>query len=196
MKNQQVKRMTGIALLMAMVVVLQFVSSAIPPVFGMVSISLALIPVVLGAAVFGPSAGCILGATLGVVVTINSITGTDPGGHMVFEADPILCILVVLAKSTLAGLTSGWVYKLLKKWNGYIAMLLSAIVCPVVNTGVFLASMALLFTDVLSTWAGGGDVLAYVLSALVLCNFVPELAINMAFSPAGEMILKQVGKGH
>ena len=57
MKNANIKRMVGIALLMAMVVVLQFVSGMIPPIFGIVSISLALIPVVFGAAVFGPGAG-------------------------------------------------------------------------------------------------------------------------------------------
>lgn len=194
MKNASIKRMVGIALLMAVVVVLQFVSSMIPPIFGIVSISLALIPVVLGASVFGPAAGCILGATLGAVVAVNSITGADPGGAMVFQASPVLCILVVMAKGILAGLASGWVYRLLKDRNGYIAMLLAAIVCPVVNTGVFLACMALFFMDVLSAWAGGGDVLGYVLTFLVLCNFVPELMINIVFSPAGQRIAHAVQK--
>ncbi|MBQ9168711.1 MAG: ECF transporter S component [Oscillospiraceae bacterium] len=194
MKFANIKRMVGIALLMAMVVVLQFVSSMIPPLFGMVSISLSLIPVVLGAAVFGPGAGVILGATFGVVVTINSITGADPGGAMVFQANPALCIMVIMAKGVLAGLASGWVYKLLKNRSGYIAMLLAAIVCPLVNTGVFLVCMALFFMDVLSAWAGGGDVLGYVLSILVLCNFVPELVINVVFSPAGQRIAHTVEK--
>lgn len=194
MKFANIKRMVGIALLMAMVVVLQFVSSMIPPLFGMVSISLSLIPVVLGAAVFGPGAGAILGATFGVVVTINSITGADPGGAMVFQANPALCIMVIMAKGVLAGLASGWVYKLLKNRSGYIAMLLAAIVCPLVNTGVFLVCMALFFMDVLSAWAGGGDVLGYVLSILVLCNFVPELVINVVFSPAGQRIAHTVEK--
>ena len=70
MKNANLKRMVGIALLMAMVVVMQFVSGMIPPVGGF-SISLVLIPVVLGAAVFGPSAGALLGGTFGVIVFIN-----------------------------------------------------------------------------------------------------------------------------
>ena len=77
MKNAKVKRMVGIALLMAMVIVLQFVSSSIPPIGGIVSISLVLIPIVMGGAVFGIGAGTILGATFGVVVLINCITGAD-----------------------------------------------------------------------------------------------------------------------
>ena len=194
MKNSKIKRMVGVSLLMAMVIVLQFVGSSIPPIGGFVSISLVLIPIVLGAAAFGPGCGAFLGATFGVVVTINCITGADPGGAMVFQANPLLCVIVVLLKGTLAGFVSGLIYKLLVKKNSYAAMLVAAIVCPVINTGIFLTFMALFFTDVLSAWAGGGDLLAYVLSALVLCNFVPELLINVVFSPAGQTILRVVRK--
>lgn len=193
MKNENVKRMTGIALLMALVVVLQLVGGMIPPVGGF-SISLVLIPIVLGAALYGPKAGAFLGLTFGVVVVINCITGTDVGGAMVFQANPILCILVVLGKGTLAGLSSGLVYKLLKYWNGYAAMVAAAVICPVVNTGVFIICMWLFFIDVLAAWAGGGDILGYVLSGLVLCNFVPELVINIAFAPFGQRIIHTAQK--
>lgn len=191
MNNAKIKRMAGIALLMALVIVLQFVGSMIPPVGGF-SISLVLIPIVLGAAVYGPKAGALLGATFGVIVTINCITGADLGGAMVFQANPVLCILVVLGKGTLAGLASGLVYKLLRYWNGYVAMILAAVICPIVNTGVFIACMMTFFTDVLAAWAGGGEIIAYVLSGLVLCNFVPELIINVIFSPFGQRIVHTI----
>ena len=153
MKNNKIKRMAGIALLMAMVVVMQFLGGMIPPVGGF-SISLVLIPIVLGAAVFGPKAGAILGGTFSVVVIINCITGADAGGAMVFQANPILCILVVMAKGILAGLASGIIYAAVKGYNGYMAMILAAIVAPVVNTGVFVVCMYLFFIDVLAAWAG------------------------------------------
>lgn len=193
MKNGKIKRMAGIALLMAMVVVMQFISASIPPVSGF-SISLVLIPIVLGAALFGPKAGALLGATFGVVVTINCITGADAGGQMVFQANPILCILVVMGKGILAGLVSGLVYKAFKGKNSYLAMVLAAIVCPVVNTGTFVLCMMTFFKDVLSVWAGGGDILAYIFSGLLLLNFVPELIINVVFSPAGQRIVHTVEK--
>ena len=188
MNNQKIKRMAGIALLMALVVVMQFVGGIIPPIGGF-TISLVLIPIVLGAAVFGPGAGALLGATFGAVVYINCITGADPGGAMVFQANPILCFVVVMGKGILAGLASGAVYKLLKNKNPYIAMLLAAVVCPVVNTGIFVACMLLFFIDVLAAWAGGADVVGYILTGLILANFVPELIINVAFSPAGQRII-------
>ena len=191
--NTKLRKMTGVALLMALVVVLQLLGGMIPPVGGF-TISLVLIPIVLGAALYGPKTGALLGATFGVVVVIGCITGTDAGGAMVFQANPLLCILVVLGKGILAGFASGAAFAALKKWNQTAAMVVAAVVCPVVNTGTFLICMAAFFMDVLSAWAGGGDVLGYVLSGLVLCNFVPELIINVVFSGAGVRILHSLEK--
>ena len=195
MKNRKfdTKQMVGIALLTALVVVLQFLSGMIPPIGGF-SISLVLIPIVMGAAIYGPGAGAFLGGVFGLIVTINCINGTDPGGAMVFQAGPVLCILVVMAKGILAGLAAGLVYQLLKGKSGYLAMLCCAIVCPVVNTGVFVACMLTFFKDVLAAWAGGGDIIAYVLTGLILANFVPEMIINVIFGTAGQTVLKTVKK--
>ena len=193
MKHTKIKRMVGIALLMALGVVMQFLSGIIPPVGGF-SISLVLIPIVLGAAVYGPGAGALLGATFGTVVSINCVTGADPGGAMVFQADPVLCFLVVMGKGVLAGVAAGLVYKLLEKKNSYVAMLCAAIVCPVVNTGTFVACMLLFFVDVLNAWANGAALAGYIMTGLVLANFVPELIINVVFSPASVRILKVVKK--
>lgn len=194
MNKAKLKRMTGIALLMALVVVMQAISSVIPPVSGF-SISLVLIPIVLGAALYGPSAGMLLGGTFGVVVFINCVTGADVGGHMVFQENAYLCMLVVIGKGVLAGAASGWIYKLFIHKNGYLAMLLAAIVCPVVNTGSFILFMLLLFRGVLASWAGeGASLITYIFSGLLLMNFVPELIINILFSPAGQRITNVVKK--
>lgn len=190
--NMNVRKMTGTALLMALVVVLQLLGGAIPPVGGF-TISLVLIPIVMGAVLYGPATGALLGLTFGIVVVIGCVTGTDVGGSMVFQANPLLCILVVLGKGVLAGLASGWVYRLLKGHNRTLAMALAAAVCPVMNTGVFILCMAAFFMEVLAAWAGG-NVLGYVLSGLVLCNFVPELIINLLFSTAGGRIIHSFEK--
>ena len=125
---------------------------------------------------------------------IGCISGTDVGGAMVFQANPILCILVVLGKGILAGFSAGSVYHLLKARNGQLAMFVAAAICPIVNTGTFIACMATFFVDVLTAWAGGGAVLGYVLSGLVLCNFIPELIINLLFSTAGQRIVHMIEK--
>ena len=85
-------------------------------------------------------------------------------------------------------------FRSLKQKNSTLAMVLAAAVCPVVNTGTFVLCMAAFFMDVLSVWAGGSNVLGYILSGLMLCNFVPELVINLIFSGAGARILKSLDK--
>ena len=167
----------------------------IPPVGGF-SISLVLIPIVLGAAVYGPKAGALLGAAFGVIVTINCITGADGGGAMVFQANPLLCIIVVMAKGILAGFAAGFSYRLVNHWNGYAAMLTAAIICPLVNTGIFVLCMLTFFRDVLAIWATpfGGDVIIYIFSGLLVFNFVPELIINIVFSPFGQRIVHSITK--
>ena len=193
MSNQKIKQMTAVALLMALVVVMQFVGGMIPPVGGF-SISLVLIPVVLGSALYGPGVGALLGGTFGAIVFINCVTGADPGGAMVFQAGPVLCFVVVMAKGILAGLASGSLYKVLKGKNTYIAMLCAAIICPIINTGVFVICMLAFFKDVLNAWAGGGDLLAYILTGLVLANFLPEMIINVVFGTVGQRIIHVVKK--
>ena len=193
MKNVKIKQMVAIALLIALIVVLQAIGSVIPPIGGF-SISLVLIPIVLGAAMYGPGSGAILGAAFGAIVYINCVTGADPGGAMVFQANPVLCFLVVMSKGILAGLASGAVYKLFKGKNPYIAIICAAIICPIVNTGVFVACMLLFFVDVLSSWAGGGDLFGYILTGLVVANFIPELLINIALAPVSQRIIHVVKK--
>ncbi len=193
MKENSIRRMTGIALLMASVIVLQMLSGMLPPVGGF-SISLVLIPIVLGAALYGSAVGAWLGCVFGIVVFINCVTGADPGGQMVFQANPFLCFIVVVGKGVLAGFCSGLVYRLVKSYNGYVAMVCAAVVCPTVNTGVFIASMLLMFPGVLSAWANGAEILSYIFSGLMLANYVPELIINVVFSPAGQRILKVIQK--
>jgi uncharacterized membrane protein len=194
MKNAKIQKMVGGSLLIAVMIVLQFLASVFPIKIGPVSLSLVLIPIVLGAATYGISAGGVLGGAFGVMTYIFCVNGMDGGGHMVFQASPVLCFIVVMSKGILCGLAAGAVYQLLRNKNGYVAMLCAAIVCPVVNTGVFLTGMFLFFMDVLRVWAGGSDVVGYVLSGLIVINFLPELGINLAFSPAGQRILRAIKK--
>lgn len=191
--NERIKRMVGLALLIALIVVMQAISGMIPPIGGF-SISLVLIPIVLGAAMYGPAAGALLGAAFGVIVYINCVTGADPGGAMVFQANPILCFVVVLGKGILAGFASGLVYKLFKQKNPYLAIICAAIICPIVNTGTFVICMLLFFIEVLSSWAAGGNIVGYILTGLILANFLPELLINVVFSPASQRIISIINK--
>ena len=66
--NQKILRMVQLSMLIALVVVLQIISAMIPPIGGMVSITLTLVPVVVGAILFGKKGGALLGFAFGVIV--------------------------------------------------------------------------------------------------------------------------------
>ncbi len=179
MKTSSNKKSTEIlvmgAILTALVIVLQLMGAFIR--FGMFSISLVLIPIVIGAATCGPKVSAWLGGVFGVVVLLS-------GDAAAFLAiDVFGTIVTVLVKGIACGLAAGLVYKLLEKYNRYVAVVVAAIVCPVVNTGVFLLGCLVFFMETVTEWAGGSNVGAYMITGLVGFNFLFELGTNMVLSP-------------
>lgn len=180
--NMKTKKLTAMSILFALVIVLQLFASFIP--MKPFTITLTLIPIVVGAAVYGRRSGALLGFAFSLVVLICCITGTDVGGNMLWSTSPVKTAVVVLLKGTAAGYVSGIVYSLLKDKNQFAAGLCSAIVCPVTNTGIFCIAMALFFRTTLKAWSGGTDLFYYTITGLVGINFLIELAINIILSPA------------
>ena len=172
------QKLALLALLTALVAILAYLGGFIR-IGGFASISLTLIPVVVGAALCGPGAGGFLGAVSGAVFFLTadavfwlglSIPGT---------------IITVMVKGFLAGYLAGLTYKLLQKKNRYLAVIVSAIVCPVVNTAVFILGCFIFFIDVVNTGAAaeGMSVAGYIIVAFVGFNFLFELLTNIVLSP-------------
>ena len=190
MKSQNTKALVGMGILTAIVIVLQFVASAIK--FGPFSITLVLAPIIIGAALYGWKAGAWLGAVFGIMVLATG----DAAAFLAINAPGtvITCIL----KGALAGLAAGIVYKLLAKKNQLAAVITAGIVCPVVNTGCFLLGCLLFFLDTVKEWGAGAgyeNVGAYLLFGFVGLNFLVEMGINLVLSTAIVRILKIVNKG-
>ena len=115
----------GLGLLTAIVVVMQFISMGLR--FGTFSITLTLIPIVVGSALYGWGSGAWLGFVFGVTVLLT-------GDANLFLAVNIPgTIITVILKGTLAGAAAGFVYKLISKKNQIAAVIVSAVVAPVVN---------------------------------------------------------------
>jgi len=186
------QRLTGLGILTAVVIVLQVFTTFVH--FGPFSITLALIPIVVGAAMYGIGAGAYLGAVFSVIVIIMSITGGDPGGLMVWSANPIMCVVICMLKGTLAGFEAGVHYKALEKKNRIVATVVAAIVSPLVNTGLFVLGMIIFFKDTLTAWAGGTDILVYVIFGLTGINFLIELGVNIVLSPVVVQIVDAIKK--
>ena len=200
MKNKSLSAGTiaGLAILTAVVIILQLLGSFIH--FGPFSISLVLIPIVVGAAVYGKWAGAWLGFVFSVVVLIM-----DAQAFLVISVPGT--ILTVILKGTLAGLVAGIVYDLFRKWalvfknldtekeswQINIGVVLAAIICPVVNTGIFLLGCTVFFLPTIREWgaaAGYSNVGAYMLYGFVGGNFLFELLFNLILSPTIVQIIR------
>ncbi len=197
-RNQQLLYMVELAILTAVVLVLQTAGIVIKiPILG-TPVSLVLVPIALGAMVFGPGAGAFLGLVFGLQVYITcGVMGTDPFTAFLFNNNPIMTALICLVKSTLAGFLAGYVYRLVSKKNELLAVFLAAAVTPVVNTGIFILG-CLIILDTLTAFAAsidyGNSALHFIFITCAGINFVFEFAVNLLLAPALQRIVHIVTK--
>ena len=186
--NSKTKNLVGVGIFTAIVIVLQLLGGGIK--FQFFSITLVLIPIVVGSAVYNWKAGAWLGFVFGILVLFSS----DPAPFMAFNIPAT--IAVVLSKGTLCGLTAGVIYKMFARKNSTVAVIASAIVCPIVNTGVFLLGCWAFFIPVISGMAsdkGFQNVGSFIIYGLVGVNFLIELGVNVVLSPVIVRLIK-IGK--
>ena len=194
-QNGGTRKMTGLAIFTAIIVVLQVLCTFVR--FGPFSITLALAPIIIGTAMYGKGAGAYLGGVFGAVVLVTGLLGWDGGTVMLLMGiNPLGCVLVCLLKGVAAGFFAGLCYELIAKKNDKLGVLVSGVVCPVVNTGLFIVGMLVFFFDTLSGWAGGQNLLLYIIVGLTGVNFLVELAVNIVLSSGITRIIRAGKKMH
>ncbi len=172
------RQLTLAAMLTAIVVVLQMLGAFIK--FGPFSISLVLVPIVIGAALLGP----MVGAWLGLVFAGMVFATGDANAFLTINVTGT--ILTVVVKGVLAGLCAGFVYSKTAKTNIYLAVILAAITAPVVNTGIFLIGCRLFFWPTIQEWGAGlgfKSAASYAFLGLAGGNFLFELLTNVVLAP-------------
>lgn len=171
-----------LGLFAAVVVVLQLLSYVIK--IGTFNLSLVLIPIVLGAVLYGPGFGAVLGAVFGVVTVVTSMTGLDAGGQQLWLLNPLLTAAICLLKGAAAGAAAGFVARLFDSFSSTVGVIAAAVVAPIVNTGVFLLGLVFFFRSTLLAWANGQPIGYYIIVGLVGVNFLIEFLLNVILSPA------------
>ncbi len=177
--NEKTKKLVLGSIMTALVVLLQSLATY-TTFFGPFSTAIGLIPIVLGAAMCGPAVSTWLGFVFGVVVLATG------NANLFLSFNVIGTFITVLVKGTACGFVAGITYKLISKFNKYVAVIVSAILCPVTNTAVFLLGCGIFFT----AYAGEiGSVVGLTVTgmdlffALAMANFVFEIIGNVVLSP-------------
>lgn len=188
------KQITGVAVLLALVIVLQLLGGYLK--IGATSLSFVLVPIVLGGILFGSLAGAFLGFAFGFITLMFGVTGTDYFTMVLFESQPFATAFLCLVKGTAAGLVAGALYKEVSKKNKYVGVFVAAASAPIVNTGLFIAGAFTLLGDTLiANFVGAGSTLVYFL--FIGCagiNFLVELAINLIAAPIVYRVIGIINK--
>ena len=195
-------RIAELAMLVALIAVLQFTGASIP--IGLVPLTFVLIPIVVGAFLLGPIDGAILGFVFGLITVIQT-----PQNFILlflFNAHPVIYIVLALLKATAAGFLSGLIYKALGKVfagkKKYLQTLLASISAPIINTAIFVVGMLVFFYPELQAMPSEFaeffgmyvNPIEVLFLGLVGFNFVGEFAVSLALSPAIVRIIEVVGK--
>lgn len=194
--GQRTQRMVTLAVLAALVVVLA-VAGAIP--VGAFTITLTLVPIVIGAILYGWQGGALLGAIFGMIVSIQVVTGAAGlFSTAMLEYNAFVTIITCVVKGAAAGLLAGLFFGWFSKVNYYLGVVLAAVIAPIANTGIFsvvcLTVFRSLVVNALGTSAGSGLLMAFI-AGFIGVNFVLELSINVILAPVIMRIVKIVGKG-
>ena len=78
-----------LAILTALVIVLQLFASAIP-IGGGATLNFSLVPIVLGAILLGPLAGCFLGLLCGIIIFIQVVMGLTAFYTVIWTNSPVV----------------------------------------------------------------------------------------------------------
>ena len=177
MKNNSVRKITGVAILGALVIVLQVIGNYVT--LGPISINLALIPIAIGAIMFGPLAGALLGLVDGILCIVAPSTLIY---FMPFA--PFWTVVTCLVKTSAAGLLAGLVYKLISKKNGTVAIIVSSLLIPLINTGLFaLASFTVISKAIANLNSANMNAMRFVFLFVIGWNFIFEFGVTTLLSP-------------
>ena len=190
-KNSKVQRLVGTAILVAVVIVLQAFASGIH--FGPFTPTLALIPIIIGAILYGPATGALLGLIFGIIVVITVVSGLEPFSMIMFNQNPFFTVATCLVKGAAAGYFSGLLYKALSS-RKYLSVAAAAVIAPVTNTGLFAIAMLTVFRNLLVESAAGQNPFVFLLVAFIGVNFLFELAFDIVLTPVIIRILSAIKK--
>ena len=175
--NNKIKKITGVGILCAIVVVLQIIANYVT--IGSVNITLSLIPIVIGAILYGKNSGALLGFVNGIIIIVAPSTLA-----LFMPFNPLATIIICLLKTTIAGYLAGLIYELLSKKCYKLSIVLASLIVPIVNTGLFSIGAMLFFMPVVGEFAPEGtNLYAFLFLTFIGVNFLIEFAVNSFLSP-------------
>ncbi|MDR0248703.1 MAG: ECF transporter S component [Oscillospiraceae bacterium] len=184
MKKEKIIYMVKLGLLVALMLVM-----SVTPIgylnISVVAITFLCVPIAVGAALLGPSAGAVLGLVFGITSLVQAPSNALFGA--VFAAQPMLVAAVCIVPRVVIGPLTAWFTKLALKVDKkrVFAYGAAGLLCSLLNTILFLSGVIF----ILGKWLqgheilGGKTVTAFFAGAGLL-NGLPEAAACMILTAA------------
>ena len=193
MRDKKVTKMVQLAILIAIIALMAFTPIGFIKTGGL-EIQLIMIPVVIGAMLFGPLAGAVCGGAFGVLSFIQCF-GMSPFGAMLVSINPLLTFVVCIPTRILTGYLTGLLFQWFKKIDktNTVCYFAGGLIGAVLNTIIFMSVLMLSFGNteyMRSLNANNLNVLAFVV-AFVGINGLLEWPLTCI---AGGAISKAVQK--
>lgn len=162
-------------------IVLQIIGNYINP--GFANINLSLIPIALGAILYGPIVGGFLGFVCGVMVLISPSTM-----QVFFAVSPVGTVLTCILKTTIAGVVAGFIPKIFKN-HKLLSSIIASILVPIINTGLFSIFAVIFFTPILnnmveSTPSQFPNIGIALIAGMIGINFILEIISTVILTPS------------
>ncbi len=183
----QTQKLVLFATFLALTILFQCIGGYIK--IGTTSISLVLIPIVIGGVILGVGAGTLLGFAFGFVTLMYGVSGADPFTATLLASSPFLTVLTCLGKGVMCGFLSALLYKVIAKKNSLAGCIVASIAAPIVNTGLFIIGglcMSGAITGIIESSPDTSGMQPFYFLVIVCAgiNFLVELAVNVVASPA------------
>ena len=146
MKNNDLRTLTRLALLVAIELVMKAVGLGSVPV-GPLYMSFLTLPIAVGAITMGPAAGAILGGVFGAVSFYDAVTGASAMTGALFQVSPVNTFILCVGMRVLMGVCVGLIFNAVKNFDkpGTWSYIVSAMCAPALNTLFFMGYIVLAF---------------------------------------------------
>ena len=189
----QIKHLTLLAMLTALLVVLAMVN--IPQPAGL-SITFNMIPVAIAAIAMGIPGGAIIGGVFGLISFLQcfGIVGYSAMGAALVSVSPFLMFIQRFVSRVLVGVITALIFRALKRRNvkDHLAFTITGFSAAFFNTLFFMSLLVLLFgsTEYLQNLMAGRGVLTFIIASVGI-NAVVEMIVAAVVTAAVGIALKK-----
>ena len=204
MKNNDLRTLTRLALLVAIELVMKAIGLGSVPK-GPLYMSFMTLPIAVGALTMGPAAGAILGGVFGAVSFYDAITGASAMTGALFQVSPVNTFILCVGMRVLMGLCVGLVYGAMAKAckNATANCFVASLSAPLLNTLFFMGFIVLAFyhTDYVQSLViakGASNPLMFVVLLTGVQGVVEAVVCSIAGTAIGSSVLKAMSRmnGH